>query len=131
MLLGREIVVYTDLKNLTFERFSSDRVFRWQQYVEEFGPKLVYLPGENNVVADALSRLPRTPNERNSTKEQNIMEEVVNLDVLKACPIDLRVISRIQRKEIPKTTYNRLPNTIQNDIELRSTPPARLLPHTP
>jgi cleavage and polyadenylation specificity factor subunit 1 len=119
MLLGREIVIYTDHKNLTFERFSSDRVFRWRQYVEEFGPKLVYLPGENNVVADALSRLPRTPNEVDFIEEQNIMEEVFNLDVLKACPIDLRVISRIQKKEIPKTIYNRLPSTIQNDIELK------------
>jgi hypothetical protein len=60
MLLGQVIIIYTDHKNFTFDKFSSDRVARWRLYVEEYGPELRYVPGENNVIADALSRLPMT-----------------------------------------------------------------------
>eukprot|EP00957_Ditylum_brightwellii_P032899 2494229-Ditylum_brightwellii.AAC.1 len=30
---------------------------RWQMVLEDFGPKLVYIKGESNVVADAMGRL--------------------------------------------------------------------------
>ena len=35
---------------------------RWRLILEEFGPELKYIKGENNVVADALSRLENSPN---------------------------------------------------------------------
>ena len=34
---------------------------RWRLILEEFGPDLVYVPGENNAAADALSRLEALP----------------------------------------------------------------------
>ena len=36
---------------------------RWRLILEEFGPELKYIKGENNVVADALSRLENSPNQ--------------------------------------------------------------------
>ena len=30
---------------------------RWRLTIEEFGPELIYIPGDKNIVADALSRL--------------------------------------------------------------------------
>ena len=59
MLLGQKITVFTDHKNLTYPStdFSSDRVLRQRLTVDEFGAKLVYVKGVNNVVADALSRI--------------------------------------------------------------------------
>ena len=52
ILLGYPIIVYTDHKNNTFNGLkASDRVLRW------LGLSFEYLPGEKNVVADALSRL--------------------------------------------------------------------------
>jgi hypothetical protein len=30
---------------------------RWRLILEEYGPELVYTPGNTNIVADALSRL--------------------------------------------------------------------------
>ena len=36
---------------------------RWRIILEEFGPELKYTKGENNVVADALSRLENSPNQ--------------------------------------------------------------------
>ena len=36
----------------------NDRVFRWKQKIQEFGPILNYIKGHKNIEADALSRLP-------------------------------------------------------------------------
>ena len=36
---------------------------RWRLILEEFGPELKYIKGENNVVANALSRLEKNPNQ--------------------------------------------------------------------
>ena len=36
---------------------------RWCLILKEFGPGLKYIKGENNVVADALSRLEKSPNQ--------------------------------------------------------------------
>ena len=34
-----------------------DRVYRWRLLLEEHGPKIIYIKGVDNVVADAISRL--------------------------------------------------------------------------
>jgi transposase InsO family protein len=57
ILLGHEITVYTDHKNLTYKDFNSHRVIRQRMALERFGVTLNYVRGEDNVVADALSRL--------------------------------------------------------------------------
>ena len=36
---------------------------RWRLILEEFGPELKYIKGENNVVADALSRIEKSSNQ--------------------------------------------------------------------
>ena len=36
---------------------------RWRLILEEFGPELKYIKGENNVVADTLSRLEMSDNQ--------------------------------------------------------------------
>ena len=57
ILLGHEIEVFTDHKNLVYRHFNTERVMRWRLLLEEFGPKLTYVKGTHNIVADALSRL--------------------------------------------------------------------------
>ena len=57
ILLGHQITVYTDHKKLTYNFFNTERVMLWPLILEEFGPELKYIKGENNVVADALSCL--------------------------------------------------------------------------
>ena len=63
ILLGHHITVYTDHKNITYKIFNTERVMCWRLILEEFGPELKYVKGENNVFADALSRLENIPNQ--------------------------------------------------------------------
>ena len=57
MLLGQQLIVHTDHENLVYKTINSDRVMRWQLFIEEYSLYLRYIKGTNNVVADALSRL--------------------------------------------------------------------------
>ena len=60
MLFGcREHHIYTDHKNLTFNKLVSQKIMRWQLFIEEFHPTFHYVEGTDNVIADALSRLPK------------------------------------------------------------------------
>ena len=63
ILLGHKITVYTDHKNLTYNKSNTERVMRWRLILEEFGPELKYIKGENNVVANTLSRLENSDNQ--------------------------------------------------------------------
>ena len=44
---------------------------RWHIIIEEFGPELKYIKGENNVVSDALSRL-----------DMNYNQDIINISEL-------------------------------------------------
>ncbi len=63
MLWGQTIKVYTDHKNLTQDALglTSDRVYCWQLLLEEFAPKIVYIKGMYNTVADPISWLDYNP----------------------------------------------------------------------
>jgi len=56
MLLGQTIEVFTDHKNPVCKHFNTKRVMGWRLLLEEFGPQLTHIKGENNIAADALSR---------------------------------------------------------------------------
>ena len=105
ILLGMKIVVRTDHKNLTHGStiHSSARVQRHRLILEEYGVKLEYVEGENNDMADSLSRM-----DRKEIPENEMNEEIYRMkrtykasnDVI--CPVDFRTIYKEQRKEESK-----------------------------
>jgi hypothetical protein len=57
MLLGVDIHVFTDHKNLTFDTLKMQRMLCWHTKIEEFSNILHYIKGPCNILADNLSRL--------------------------------------------------------------------------
>ena len=58
MLLGRPFILRTDHRNLLYMGHSTNlRVQRWYSYLSRYDITLEHIPGETNIVADALSRM--------------------------------------------------------------------------
>jgi transposase InsO family protein len=74
ILMGQQIVVHTDHKNLTYKVFNTERVMRWRLICEEFGAELRYIKGSHNIVADALSRLDLDPSLQ-SEPDYSVLDE--------------------------------------------------------
>jgi len=72
MLWEQRINVYTDHKNLTQDGLglTSDRVTRWRILLEEYAPKVIYIKGIHNMVAEAILWLEYDP-KLNSTNVYN------------------------------------------------------------
>ena len=97
-LLGSNITMYIDHKNPLSNATVNNRMFRWKQKIQEFGPIIKYIKGRNNVEADALSRL---------LMDENAIEAVLNHPPLKPRnpllnnnPLDLMFIKSHQDKDM-------------------------------
>ena len=69
MILGAEITVMTDHKNLTHKlsSFTMQQVMRWRLLLEEFGPKFEYKKGSENCIA-------------NRTETESILRYILDLN---------------------------------------------------
>ena len=103
MLWGQKIEVYTDHKNLVRDSldFSCDRVHRWRLILEEYDPKVFYVPGHENVVADAISRL---------EYDSEVNTRNINIHIRRKCFISLlnRYADKTARGEIHTQTSDLL-----------------------
>jgi hypothetical protein len=63
MLWGQNKQVFTDHTNLMRDALglTPDQVYHWRVLMEEYGPKIVYIKGILNTIADAASRLEYDP----------------------------------------------------------------------
>jgi hypothetical protein len=86
--------VYTNHKNLPFDNFTTDRVHRWKLIAEEYGPEIIYIKSGTNVVADMLSRYPRTEKVVSPTEEVFVIENQP-----KMFPQSFKVISEAQQQD--------------------------------
>ncbi len=57
MLLGTNIDVFMDHKNLTFDTLKTQHVLCWHTKIEEFSLMLHYIEGPRNILANNLSTL--------------------------------------------------------------------------
>lgn len=63
-LLGEQFVIFTDHQPLKFflkQRDLSRQQARWQELLGEYDFKIKYIKGEDNIIADSLSRIPNEP----------------------------------------------------------------------
>ena len=71
LLLDREFIIHTDHKNLTFlDESANARVNRWKLALQEYKFTLAYIKGEDNIVADAFSRLCLLSDSRHLSEEE-------------------------------------------------------------
>jgi hypothetical protein len=77
-----------------FSNFTSSRVPFWRLMIEEFGPKIQYIKGSNNVVADALSYLPCST----SCSDEELFA-ALQYDLFDYFPVSFAIISRYQLKD--------------------------------
>ena len=109
ILFGYPIRVFSDHKNLVHAATmsQSQRVMRWRLILEEFGPDIQHIKGEDNVVADAISRLPMS--EMSKIEDEFFIQE----DQEAEFPLDLRLVQ--ERTEIELNEVNSPLKKLIND----------------
>ena len=121
ILLGMKIVVYTDHKNLTCKHFNTDRVMRWRLILEEYGPELRYVKGEQTMVAGASSRL--KIQDSDESHEQMQTEKIAQLfaaddeDLPKEFPLSY---AEIQTRQDADASIKKLLRDKPNDYKKES-----------
>ena len=113
ILFGYPIIVYSDHKNLVHAATvsQSQRVMRWHMILEEFGPDIHHISGEENVVADAISRLPTANTEQRDVRNvSQVLQdeirsayfgEIFNLvEDHKSFPLDVSLVQKEQQNEL-------------------------------
>lgn len=96
ILLGQELIVHTDHKNIIYGNLSNSRIARWRLLLEEFGPEYRHIAGKDNVVADALSRM-----------EANFENNPSKIDVVESaqmCACAMTVLISDESTDIPDPT---------------------------
>ena len=116
ILLGQQITIHTDHKNLTYANFNTDRVIRWRLIIEEYGPNLKYIEGPKNVVADALSRLglKDNPEFQDMLEQCNFYEN----QILTIEGPELQKKCKYYMNEIMQTSQTPIIKTMPIDLEI-------------
>ena len=74
-LLGADFTVYTDHKPLLsffVGEVKNTKIQRWAILIAEYGARIKYRPGQNNVRADMLSRLPATEDDNPQVNDARV-----------------------------------------------------------
>ncbi len=85
ILLGQQLIIHTDHKNILYGNMTNDRIARWRLALEEYGPEYRHIPGKENVVADALSRM---DSDETGTKSESKDDAQVCATMLAICEND-------------------------------------------
>ena len=103
ILLGHNIEVFTDHKNLIYDDLKTERVLRWRLLMEEFGVKITYIKGVENIVADVLSRYPTSndPESEHPAPNSSEMSELFAANDLPATafPLSFQILGTAQQQD--------------------------------
>ena len=105
IIYGYPVKVYSDHKNLVYAATVSEsqRVMRWRMILEEYGPEIVHIKGEENTSADALSRLPK---QEETTQSKETKHEIFAMEVGKdaAFPLEYASVAEETDKELKESS---------------------------
>ena len=76
LLRDVQFTIRTDHKNLRYLNTNTPKVVRWKLAVQEFNFFVSYVPGEENVVADTLSRIVRHDTLRSETDDNADIDDI-------------------------------------------------------
>jgi hypothetical protein len=76
MLWGKNIKVFTDHENLMRDALGLilDQVYQWRLLLEEYWPKIVYIKGIHNTIANAVLRLENDPSVNRTAESFHTMK---------------------------------------------------------
>jgi len=124
ILYGNKILVFTDHRNLTFNRLFSQRALRWRLLAEEFNITIIFRQGASNLAADAISRLPlRHTEEPIAIKEleMKFYDSYFNLPIHTIFSpnfsLHFNIIQQHQQKD---SSLKQLPTSSPNHYKIRS-----------
>ena len=80
MLLGENIHVFMDHKNLMFHSLKTQRILRWRNKLEEYLQILHYIEGLKNILADNLLQLHHTITPAQFAKGENLVNTIPDID---------------------------------------------------
>jgi hypothetical protein len=133
MLLGAELHIHTDHKNILNIGDSSQRQLRWISYVDEYGPELHYIEGPRNDIADTFSRLSRNDvsspllvgkkatnvvsNSESDNKHDSLYSSLFNDRTIIDCLLNLSCISSKKRRKKRDVNHSKKSNLYFSSVE--------------
>jgi hypothetical protein len=118
MLLGADIHIFTDHKNLTFYSLKTQCMLCWHTKIEEFSPMLYYIEGPHNFLANNLSRLHCLVTSAQIADGKKLIEssEVSNEDEDKAYFLDQEFYGLYDDKPIGPTARKSVQGCLLNHL---------------
>lgn len=124
MLGGRFFIIRTDHANLLHLNQNSPKIVNWKLAIQDFNFKVEYLKGEENVVADALSRITWDVDDHERALEDDVKArtrperaEDVSMESAQTQVTIIARLSEIDEREARSRGYWQVANAIQ---EVRS-----------
>ena len=110
---SKNLIIFTDHQPLTFsvsDKNTNAKIQRWKAFIEEHNAKIVYKPGKENIVADALSR-----------QSINIIDDVDNMSTSATVHSEESLTNTIRRTDTPLNCYKNQIVIEESDVDFTRT----------